>query len=563
MQQLLNKYGYSREPVSTEVTRSEERSDTIVAEMSEIMDSISFEENARISDNIPVRDNAIPQIKINNGLQHENAANRGMKRRASLSSDITPKTSQDKCLRSKSPTVQSELRAVAASLLKPELSAHKFKIPSLKTGDRPTFGISPKKASQEDFTSLIKSSQEDYSTGSKSPSSREYFSAMSINTAGEKLSLPSYGLALSPSKSCRSHLSPDSSSSGLKRTVSQLSNGSEFQGDILPLRIKKNQRKLSWESVKLYQSATKSITIQNGPQKKLSLRVKIQGAGFSVAPHDYIRLIPNEARTFDVKFSPTANGPSCGQLIFELATDSKCSIIVQLFAYGGHASIRIEGLQKGPIGPAFVTMGDVNMLNQALQQQIILRNSGTLPGFVSLFFEKTKWSDFSLSQSLTINPSTVRLAPGESTCVDIRFKATKEEIRKIFTLNKEITIVGEICVISGDEATRLRLLSNKDVIPALLLSFLPNSFKNEGEIKQQLISFKENLEAAKVTLLTEQIKTHEIALTVYRSLDETLISAAEFSMADDTSASFATFYETNNDRFNVADVHDPISETTE
>lgn len=547
-----------------------EKSETVVAEMSEMVDSLSFDEreNVRMFNEIPEKDNSTPQIKINDVIREEKAgSSRGTKRRASLSNDITPKTTLDKCLRSKSPTVQSELRAVAASLLKPIIPPHRFIMPRSRSGERLTFGVpSPGKVSQEEYTALIKSSRADYSNVTKSPSSREYLTATSsINATGEKLSLPSYGLvSLSPSAYSRLNLSPDAdvSQSGLKRTVSQMSNGSEFQGDFLPIKIKKNNKKLSWESVKLYQCVTKSITIQNGPQKKLSLRVRVQGTGFSVAPHDYIRMIPNEARTFDVKFAPTALGPSVGQLIFELATDAKCSMIIPLYAYGGHASIRIDGLQKGPIGPAFVTMGQVKMLNKVLQQQITLKNMGTLAGFVSLFFEKTKWSDFSLSESLSIEPSSLRLAPGESSLVDIYFKATKEEIRKIFTLNKEITIVGEICVISGDEPTRLRLLRNTDFVPPSLLKFIPKNLKHEAEFKQQLIPFKENLEGSRITLLTDHIKTHEIAVTINRSLDETLMSAAEFSMADDTSISFATFYETN-DRFEPADAMDPVKEKTE
>lgn len=533
--------------------------------MSGMVNSLSFDEreNATMFDNVPVKDNAIPEIRIYDLVdQEKTVSSRGLKRRASLSSEFTPKTTLDKCLRSKSPTVEKELRAVAASLLKPELPVNNFKVPRSRSGGRLTFEVSsPEKVSREEFISLIKS-RADYSPPSvnKSPSSREYLTANSMNTSGEKLSLPNYGLvSLSPTTSSHSLASPDSSQTGLKRTASQLSNGSEFQGDFLPIRIKKSNRKLSWESVKLHQSVTKSITIQNGPQKKLSLRVKVKGTGFSIAAHDYIRMIPNEARTFEVKFSPTSVGPSCGQLIFELATDNKCMMLVPLFAYGGHSSIRIEGLQKGPIGPAFVTMGQVNMLNKVMQQQITLKNLGTLPGFVSLFFEKTKWSDFSLSESLTIIPSNFRLAPGESTQVEICFKATKEEIRKIFTLNKEITIVGEICVISGDEPTRLRLLRNMDIVPPHLLKFLPKNLKNESEFKRQLTSFNENLEGARITLLTDHIKTHEIALTVNRSLDETLMTAAEFSMTDDTSTSFATFYETNN----IEDATDPVHDTLE
>jgi hypothetical protein len=116
-------------------------------------------------------------------------------------------------------------------------------------------------------------------------------------------------------------LSPNFSQEGqLKRTVSQLSAGSEFQDDVLPLKIKKAHRKLLWESVKLYQEVTRTVTTQNGSAKKLPLRVKIQGLGFTVTPREDLIMIP-------------------------------------LYAYGGHTSLRMDGVQKGPISPVFITMG--------------------------------------------------------------------------------------------------------------------------------------------------------------------------------------------------------------
>lgn len=57
----------------------------------------------------------------------------------------------------------------------------------------------------------------------------------------------------------------------LKRTVSQL--------------------KLSWPSVKIYQTVTKTIRIQNASNQKLPLRVKTQGAGFSVSPSENLQMV--------------------------------------------------------------------------------------------------------------------------------------------------------------------------------------------------------------------------------------------------------------------------------
>lgn len=508
---------------------------------------------------------------------------RGLKRRSSSVSSDTPKTTLDKCMRSKSPTHHKELKAAAASMLKPKIAdINGFKVPDVSrrsnditnssrldifTHKSPQQTRLKKNAWNSGFNSHRQLSEaegpqspnwskQNSSVSARSSSSREYVTAHSVLTPGEKYSLPNYGLVrsenvfTSPTSSYRSehHISPNLSQEGqLKRTVSQLSNGSEFHDDVLPIKIKRSNRKLSWETTKLYQASSKTISIQNGSNKKLHLRVKIEGAGFSVTPREEFRMIPLEARTFEIRFSPSISGPVMGTLIFELASNSKCMKTIPIFAYGGHAAIRIEGVQKGPIGPAFVTMGQMKNLNMMMEQQLKLTNHGTVPGFASLVFEKTKWSDFSMSDSLRLDPPQVRLAPGESVNINIRFQASKEEIRKIVKLNKEITIVGEICLICGDEPTRLRLLNNKEHVPSQFIKYLPKRLHNDLDIKRELVLFNEDLDRVKLLKIMEQIKTHEVALTISRNLDESHI-LADLSLADDTTMSFETFCETNVNR---------------
>lgn len=501
-------------------------------------------------DVVPVKDD--PDL----GRSRNAIPSRGLKRRSSsVNSESTPKSALDKCMRSKSPALQKELQAVAATLLKPKLPSGVFKVP--QSGNFSSFG----------------SSKASHSPSSRDASSnREYVTANSMHSPVEKFSLPNYqimrpeNIFTSPTSSVRSHRSPNSSHDGqLKRTVSQLSNGSEFHDDVLPIRIKKSNRKLSWPSVKLYHSVTRTITIQNGSSKKLPLHVKVTGAGFSVAPREDFRMIPQEARSFDVKFSPTAIGPATGQLIFELVTNSKCIKSIPLFAYGGHASMRLEGTQKGPVGPQFISMGQIQMLNSTMKQQVRVQNNGTLPGFAAFVFDsKPNWGDFGLSKSLTTTPSEVRLMPGESAIVNIHFKATREEIRKAVNLSKEITTIGEICVISGDEPTRLRLLNNKDIVPQQILKYLPTTLTADAVFKRQLQPFTESLDRNKLSDIMEQIKIHEIALTINRNLDDTQVIAAELSMADDTEMSFETFCDTNYNRTVVeAEVEEVDGEKTE
>lgn len=540
-----------------------EKSDLVVSGISAMINSLNFDKIAELSME-PERLRAEKENEVDvvvptfltpdDALRREQSVikGRGLKRRSSSECRETPKSTFDKCMRSKSPNQQKELMAVAATLLKPKLDENVFKVPHSYNSIRPNFSKSPSGNSQADAT--------------RSPSTREYLTVNSM-MSGEKLSLPNYGLvrpdtSTSPSSSNGSHehLSPNGSPQGglLKRTVSQLSNGSEFHDDVLPIRIKKSQSKLSWESVKLYSTVSRTISIQNGSSKRLHLRVRVEGLGYSVTPREDLKMISLEARTLEVKFSPNVVGPSRGYLIFELATNNKCCRKIPLFAYGGHASIRIEGSQKGPIGPAFITLGLMKMLNSTLEQTFSITNYGTLSGFAELIFEKTKWSDFSLSESLTMTPNRIQLAPGESVNITVRFNATRDEIRKIIALNKEITIVGEICVISGDEPTRLRVINNKDILPKEFLDFLPKRMPKDENLRRELLLFNENLDKTKISPIMAQLKTNEIALTVCRNMDETLINA-ELSLADDSTMNFETFCETNTNR-TLVDLPDVTSD---
>lgn len=485
--------------------------------------------------------------------------NRGTKRRCSLENKDTPRSALDKCMRSKSPAHQKELLAVAASHLKPKID-DVFKVPQSTYGLKTNVSSFEKTGSSRYYTdngsSLSKSS---FISKSSSPS-REYVSAASMQSPTEKLSLPNYGLVRpdltvsSPSTSHRSgELSPGSQQGSLKRTVSQISNGSEFSEEALPLKVKKSRLKLSFPSVKLCQSATRSISIQNGSNKKLPLRVKIRGAGFSIPPCDDFRMIPLEARSFEVKFMPTSVGPVIGQLIFELATNNNVSKVITLYGYGGHSSIRIDGIHRGPMGPPFLTMGMMRMLNKPMEEQFRLTNLGDLPGFATLTFEKSKFNDFSLTESLSMSPEEVRLSPGESVEVTVRFKASKEEIHKIIGLGKEVATVGEIFLICGDEPTRLRVLKSSAALPQEILNFLPKKIEHDAALKRELVLFNENLDRSKLQLIIEKMKTQQISLTVNRSLDETQLIAADMSMADESIMDFETFVDSHSNDTMVED----------
>ncbi|CRK90389.1 CLUMA_CG004070, isoform A [Clunio marinus] len=563
MKNMVLNFGKSINELSNDV-QEEAKANPKVRHLSRILNGVDFtgmfgqsrnkDDKEKENDNldvVPVKE--APSISDDNLQRSENAiTNRGLKRRSRSSSvsNETPKTTLDKCFRSKSPTMQNELQAAAATMLKPKPDEDHFKVPQSLNSIR------------SNISSFNKTGNKSKPVFDETSSSREYVTAPSLHLSGEKLSLPNYGLIqpenvfTSPARSLRTsgNSSPFSSHGELKRTSSQLSNGSEFHDDVLPIKIQKSSRKLSWSSVKLNHSSSNSISIQNGSNKKLSLRVKVQGNGFSVTPSDDFRMIPNEARTFEVKFHPINVGPSRGQLIFELISNSKCMKSIPLYAYGGHCAMKIDGIQKPPEGKSFITMGDVRMLKSKMVQQIRLTNTGTIPGFAVFVFEtKRNWSGFNASRSLFTSPTEVRVAPGETKVVNIEFKATKEEIRKIMSLNTEVPIIGEVCMISSDEPTRLRIFHNKEFVPEQFLNILPVKLPYETEIKRDLLLFNEYFDRQKISVLLDSIRFIEISLTVNRNMDDTQVCVAELSMADDADMSFETFCETNRTIVNSVD----------
>lgn len=300
--------------------------------------------NKDVLDDIPVQDeNNCGNDDLQRGRNELHAENRGVKRRQSLLSNDTPRSALDKCFRSRSPSNYRQMEQ-AAENLKPKI-----------VNDDAVF----KKPLTNDSTMLkscLKSPSSTMAHSSESQQeSREYVSALqglSIRSPNEKLSLPNYGLKR-PSNEKSVLTSPTSASirsinsqnwspeHRLRRSASQLSNDSEFNEDYLPIKINNtDNRKISFPSVKIDRSNTKSITIQNGSNKKLPLRVRVTGIGFSVSPQEEFRMVPMEARTFKVKFSPSVVGPAQGSLIFELLTNKSCFKTIPLFAYGGNSSIR-------------------------------------------------------------------------------------------------------------------------------------------------------------------------------------------------------------------------------
>lgn len=514
--------------------------------------------------------------------ENENALNsvaRGQKRRSNsicgdpiIEKGITPKSALDKNTRSRSPNSVKELEAIAAARLIPKqanrIQLNHTGVPSSKDGYGNDFScstlISPHRnerhQKQHVYVNDPDSSNENHNY--KSAFTREYLTAMENLTINQqspipsgKMSLPNYTLKrnelafTSPTSKVKSNKAqwspPTNDAAQLKRTVSQCSNGSEFNGNYLPLKI--THQCMSWESIKLRKGVNKSLNIQNTAVKKLNLMVYVEGPGFQLTTQELrsgrISLTRQEVRKIEIEFMPTVVGPAKGALVFE--TSCGFSRSIPLFAYGGHASLKIQGIMQGPFGPPFLTMGSIQELTGRLEQYLEVKNSGTLPGFATLTLEKTNLNELFDAKSFSIDPMQLLVEPGKIRRFRITYTPRRPDIRMICNANKDVVTIGQVCMIAGDEVTRLRILKNIDVAEPRFVKFLPKTFPNEQRILNTLLNFNEKLSRSGIQGITKEIRTSEFALTVNRSMDETHGNLMEFSLTDDTQMPFETFVDQN------------------
>ncbi|CAO1363619.1 unnamed protein product [Diamesa serratosioi] len=530
-------------------------------------------------------------IKDNDSLM--SSVPRGQKRRSTsvcgdpIIEKETPKSALDKNARSRSPNSVKELEALAAARLVPKYPTRHLNhtaVPSSRTEKSKDYscsiGISPHREGRfkkpQAYVNVDESSFEDQEV--KSAFSREYVTAMECLTikspmSAGKMSLPNYtlrrnelGFTSPPStgNSAKALWSPPTNDAAqLKRTVSQCSNGSEFSGNYLPLKI--THQCLSWESIKLRKCVNKSLNIQNTAMKKLNLLVYVEGPGFQLTTQELrsgrISLTRQEVRKIEIEFMPTVVGPAKGALILE--TSCGFSRSIPLFAYGGHASLKIQGIMQGPFGPAFLTMGSIQELTGILEQYLEVKNSGSLPGFATLTLEKTNLNEFFDPKSFSIDPMQLLVEPGKIRRFKITYTPRKPDIRMICNANKDVVTIGQVCMIAGDEVTRLRILKNIDVAEPRLVKYIPKTFPNEQRILSTLANFNEKLNRSGIQGITKEIRTSEFALTVNRSMDETHGNLMEFSLTDDTQMPFETFMDQNDNYSKFESSQQAIEEEVE
>lgn len=343
-----------------------------------------------------------------------------------------------------------------------------------------------------------------------------------------------------PSKSPKRH---NLLSSG--RSASQYSvTNSEYSHKDGTLPLKATHSEISWGSTKLRKSEKKSMQIKNTSNKKLVIKACITGPGFQLCGSEQVlTLHSQECRTITVDFCPTVIGPAIGLLSFQPSHDNYAhQRAVSLFGYGGEASIRIEGIQKGPTGP-YLELGQARNLGRPLEKSFTLYNKGSLPAFARIGIDKKKVDQTFLASAVFVQPQKVIIPPNTYIHINVIFKPRRQEIAKILQKQVDVLPITNLHIMWGDEATRHRIrhiiniikrhdLQENNVGP---LESVCEVFPNEREFSE-LDRFAENaFQTIHELFLT--FREYELVLTVDRALDETMI---DFTLSDDSSALFKT-----------------------
>lgn len=415
----------------------------------------------------------------------------------------TPKTALEPMKRARSPS--NDRRDFFAAKLRPPVPAPRKITPekpcspsnSIKTPIAVNMSQKPGTSKSFDISSMGTNSSQNRthenmsSFQTISQSNRTYNTALGVTP---KLSLPSYGLhsdnnqvPASPTLSTKSQSQMQSQNANvpgmLKKTTSELSSRSsksEFEDDLVPLKTSIKQ--ISWETTKLRKSSQKSFNIRNISIRRQTFTISVEGVGFQLYSElrgGTVVLAPSEVRTIYIEFCPRRIGSAKGTILVETAHGFTMKI--PLYAFGGHASLNIHGnysqfyfkkfkliqykilgVQKGPYGPHFLTMGNLQQLTESkcLEQIITISNTGNLPAFATLMIDNSKRGDFLSVEEDTVyvSPNQILVESGHDVIVKVRFEPTKEQVKHLIQRRLEVVTVGQICILFADEATRLRVL---------------------------------------------------------------------------------------------------------
>ncbi|KAH8322659.1 hypothetical protein KR059_002633 [Drosophila kikkawai] len=370
---------------------------------------------------------------------------------------------------------------------------------------------------------------------------------------------------------------PGGSATTIPRSLSRSSNSSEFShrdGKLLPLKV--THTSLCWGSTKLRTDMRKSMQVKNTADKRLVIRLGIQGPGFQLVGGDSstITLQAMECRSVMINFCPTVCGAAIGALSFyaPLGTQTSSSqpaLEIPLYGYGGSASIAIQGLLKGPVGASFLTIGDVCDLSAGpLTASLRFQNKGPLTAFVGISVDSTVLMKLRLSEAFEVRPSRMILPPNSEANIQIVFRPNREDMKNILKKTAQVLTLANMRIFCGDEPNRQRMRNlvqrmsgrQREKLTSPMLDSIWSSFPEEQAVRN--IGMLNEPPEFILDLVTV-VRIIDVALTLNRDFDESAENSLLFLPEADETVLFRTICAANSPTPTQSHLLDPVDELLE
>ncbi|KAH8296232.1 hypothetical protein KR054_003400 [Drosophila jambulina] len=366
-------------------------------------------------------------------------------------------------------------------------------------------------------------------------------------------------------------------SATLPRSLSRSSNSSEFShrdGKLLPLKV--THTSLCWGSTKLRTDVRKCMQVKNTADKRLVIRLGIQGPGFQLVGGDSstITLQAMECRSVVVNFCPTVCGAAIGALSFYAPLGSQTSssqpaLEIPLYGYGGSASIAIQGLLKGPVGASFLTIGDVCDLSAGpLSASLRFQNKGPLTAFVGISVDSTVLMKLRLSEAFEVRPSRLILPPNSEASIQILFRPNREDMKNILKKTAQVLTLANMRIFCGDEPNRQRMRNlvqrmssrQREKLTSPMLDSIWGGFPEEQAVRNIGLL---NEPPEFILDLVTVVRIIDVALTLNRDFDESAENSLLFLPEAEETVLFRTICAANSPTPTQSHLLDPVDELLE